>query len=211
MVSGEAGTLAKLFPQEHIPNILNSVLEASSTLRKKTDRDREDSITRRLCARLVRIPTFRDGPLNIHPKQEILFSDLDANNAAGEIDILVSCGHGFEVYFALEAKRLRVRYPNGRLKSGNSEYVKDGMMRFVTGKYAPFMKASAMLGYVFDGQIVKARSGVDRAIQSKAVELKLKPPKQLTKSSILPKNVTHETYHDLGTRSFTIHHIFLAV
>ena len=38
----------------------------------------------------------------------------------------------FEVYFAIEAKRLRVTFPS-RFFSGGTEYVKDGMMRFITG------------------------------------------------------------------------------
>jgi hypothetical protein len=75
-------------------------------------------------------------------------------------------------------------------------------MRFVTGQYAPFMEAGAMLGYVFDGETDKARSGVDRYVKSKAKELKLKSPKRLMRSQILPNKPIDETRHDLGKRSF---------
>ncbi len=210
-MGGEASEFKRLFPPKHIPIILRSILQAGDSLRKKTERDKEDWLTRRLCARLIRIPVFRDGPLNIHPQQEILSSDPDADACAGRIDILVSCGLGHEVYFALEAKRMRVRSAAGRLFTGNHEYVKDGMMRFVAGQYAPFMRAGGMLGYVYDGKTDKARAGVDRAVRGKAKELELAHPRRLAQSRILLDAAVAETTHELKNRPFTIHHIFLSV
>ena len=84
-------------------------------------------------------------------------------------------------------------------------------MRFVTGQYARFMKAGAMLGYVFDNDIKKARAGVAGYIVKKDKELKLVSSKKLERSSILPDKQIYETQHDLEKRSFIIHHIFLAV
>ena len=210
-MGSEDGALRQLFPQGHIPVVLSSILQAGGTLRKKSDTEFEDRITIRLCKELVRIPVFRDGPLDIRPQTGILSLNPDADKLGGSTDFLVSCGRGHEVYFALEAKRLRVRSSSGRLVSGNDEYVKNGIMRFVTGQYAPFMEASAMLGYVYDGETDKARSGIDRYIKSKATELKLKSPKRLMRSSILPDMLVDETRHDLKKRSFTIYHIFFAV
>jgi len=210
-MSTEARTFRKLFPRKHIPTILAAVLEAAATLRKKTDRDREDWITRRLYKRLIQIPAFRDGPLDIALKPELVYTSMDADKAEGELDLRVSCSRGAEVYFALEAKRLRVHHQDGRLDLGNGEYVDDGMIRFITGKYAPFMKASAMLGYVYDGMTEKARSDVDRIVRKRAIDLYLKHPKQLKRSRILPDGSVHQTCHVLTNRSFTIYHIFLAI
>lgn len=211
MTHKETGAYRQLFPQNQIPIILSSVFEASITLRKKKFDDREDWITRRLYSRLVRIPVYRDSALSIHLKPEIVSQDMDANTPAGEIDLLVSCSYGYEIYFAIEAKRLRVLLHSGRMFLGNTEYVKDGMMRFVTEQYAPLMEASAMLGYVFDGNIDKARFGIDRTIQDKAEELRLKSPGRLIPSRILPDKPVDETIHDLGERSFTLYHVFIAV
>lgn len=209
----EARVFRKLFPTGYIPIILKSVLQAGSTLRKKTSTDREDWITRRLYSRLVQMPEFRDGPFDIALKPEIVSPSTDANTPKGELDLRVSCGYGAEVYFALEAKRLRVCYPDGRIDSGSKGYIEDGMMRFVIGKYAPFMKSSAMLGYVFDGQIGEARVDIDKAIQKRSAKLKIKAPKGLIQSTILPghQNQIDETCHALSKRSFKIYHIFLAV
>lgn len=210
-MGNEARAFRQLFPQRHIPVVLSSVLQAGGTLRKKSDTEFEDRITIQLCKELVRIPVFRDGPLDIRPQTGILSSDPDEDKLDGSTDFLVSCGLGHEVYFVLEAKRLRVRSSNGRLDSGNDKYINNGMMRFVAGQYAPFMEASAMIGYVYDGETDNARSGIDRYIKSKAKKLKLKSPKRLMRSSILPDKPIDETRHDLKKRSFTIYHIFLAV
>lgn len=207
----EARAYKKLFPQEHIPTILFSLHKAGTAVRKKTETDREDWITRRLYKKLISIYPYRDGPLDARLQPEIPFTYTDSNYPAGRIDILVSCGKGAEVYFAIEAKRLRYRSSKDEIISGSRDYVMDGMMRFISGQYAPYMKAGAMLGYVFDGKTGEARSGIDKAVQNKAVELRLNPPRQLTKSTVLPNRSVDETNHALAKRSFTIYHIFLAV
>ena len=207
-----AKPFGKLFPQKYIPVILAAVLEVGSTLRKKTATDREDWLTKRLHKRLIAVPIFRDGPLDINLQPEIPPSDPESNSSKGRLDLRVSCGHGYEVYFVLEAKRLRVQSSSsGKIVPGDGDYVTDGMMRFVTGQYAPYMRASAMLGYVFDGKTNNARSDIDKAVQNRAVELKLKHPQRLKPSAIIPSSPVDETCHDLGEHSFTIYHVFLAV
>jgi hypothetical protein len=210
-MAGEVRPFRVLFPQRHVPIILISIFQAGKTLRKKTANDLEDWISRRLYWRLIRIYPFRDGPLDIRLQPEIVSVDYDENAPAGKIDFVVSCGLGAEIYFAIEAKRLRVRSTSGKMDAGNDNYVNDGMMRFVSGQYAPFMKTGAMLGYVYDRDINKARSGVAGYIKSRGKELKLTSPKQLTRASILPDKVIYETRHRLKKRSFLIYHIFLAV
>jgi len=210
-MAGEVREFRVLFPQRHIPIILISILQAGKTLRKKSPNEIENRLTRRFCIKLNQIQIFRDGPLSIHPQQEILSSDPDKDTPEGYIDILVSCEFGSEVYFAIEAKRLRVRSASGKMDAGNDDYVNDGMMRFVSGQYAPFMKTGAMLGYVYDKDINKARSGVAGYIKSRVKELKLISPKQLTKASIVPDKPIYETRHGLKKRTFFIYHIFLSV
>jgi hypothetical protein len=210
-MAGEVRPFRVLFPKRHIPIILISILQAGENLRKKTANDLEDWISRRLYWRLIRIYPFRDGPLDIRLQPEIVSIDSDENAPAGKIDFIVSCGLGAEKYFAIEAKRLRVRSTSGKMDAGNDDYVNDGMMRFVSGQYAPFMKTGAMLGYVYDRDIKKARSGVAGYIKSRGKELKLTSPKQLTRASILPGKAIYETRHGLNKRSFLIYHIFLAV
>ncbi len=213
MSGGEARAYKQLFPTKHIPIVLFSILQVGSTIRKKTENDREDWITRRLHRELIRIPEFRDGPLDIRPQPEIPSVNPDIDTPAGKIDLLVSCGLGHEVYFAIEAKRLRFCSPGGKkVSSGSHQYVMEGMMRFVRGQYAPHMEAGAMLGYVFDGNVREARSSVGRSVQNKAMALKLAHSKAgLMPSPILSGAAVDETRHDLTPRPFTIYHVFIAV
>jgi hypothetical protein len=210
-MAGEVRPFRVLFPQRHVPIILISIFQAGKTLRKKTANDLEDWISRRLYWRLIRIYPFRDGPLDIRLQPEIVSVDSDENTPVGKIDFVVSCGLGAEIYFAIEAKRLRVRSTSGKMDAGNDDYVNDGMMRFVSGQYAPFMKTGAMLGYVYDRDIKKARTGVAGYIKSRGKELKLTSPKPLTRASLLPDKAIYETRHSLKKRPFLIYHIFLAV
>ena len=210
-MAGEVKAFRVLFPQRHVQIILISIFQAGKTLRKKSPTEIENRLTRRLCIKLNQIQIFRDGPLSIHPQQEILSSDPDKDTPEGYIDILVSCEFGSGVYFAIEAKRLRVRSTSGKMDAGNDDYVNDGMMRFVTGQYAPFMKTGAMLGYVYDRDINKARSGVAGYIKSRGKELKLTSPKKLTQATILPDKAIYETRHGLKKRPFIIYHMFFLV
>lgn len=206
------GTYERLFPQLHIPIILLLILQAGKKIRKQTATDHEDWLTTRLYRQLIHEPLFRDGPLQIYLQPDIVDSDADPeiNTPEGRLDLQVSCGLGYEVYFAIEAKRLRVSLPSG-LFSGGREYVKNGMMRFVTGQYAPLMQAGAMLGYVYDAKIENARADIDRQIQKMEKKLRIKEPKRLVLSSIVPKQRIDETNHDLNRRPFTIFHLFLNV
>ncbi len=210
-MAGDVTAFRTLFPKKHIPIILISIFQAGKTLRKKSPTEIENRLTRRLCVKLNQLPIFRDGPLSIHPQQEILSSDPDKDTPEGYIDILVSCEFGSEVYFAIEAKCLRVRSTSGKMDAGNDDYVNAGMMRFVTGQYAPFMKTGAMLGYVYDGETKKARTGVANYIKRRVKELKLISPKKMNRASLEPGMPIYETRHLLGKRSFTIYHLFLAV
>lgn len=85
------------------------------------------------------------------------------------------------------------------------------MMRFVKGQYAPRMKAGGMLGYVFDGEIDKARTSINKSVRNKRIVLRLLPPEQLTRSAILTEMQIDETGHDLVERLFTIYHVLVAV
>lgn len=206
------GVYERLFPQKRIPVILRLILQVGKKLRKQSETDREDWLTTRLYRQLIREPSFRDGPMQIHLQPDIVNSEVDpdTNTVEGRLDLQVSCGHGAEVYFAVEAKRLRVSLPSGFF-SGSREYITEGMMRFVTGQYAPFMQAGAMLGYVYDGNRKNARADIDRLVLKHERELKLKEPKKLVPSTLILHQCIDETKHDLRNRSFTVYHIFLSV
>lgn len=212
MTGFPCGDFRQLFPRRYIPSILLLIFKVGKNIRKQTEVEREDSLTTRLHRRLIQEPLFRDGPLQVNLQPDIVKSDSDPekDTPEGRLDLQVCCGLGYEVYFAIEAKRLRVSLPSGLFK-GSYEYVYDGMMRYISGKYAPFMQAGAMLGYVYDGDTQTARKDIDRQIQKKEKELRLVEPKKLAQSSIFSLYPIDETRHDLENRLFTIYHLFLGL
>lgn len=200
-----------LFPTEEIPRILDTILIHAETLKKMHEMEREDSLTNRLYKLLRKDKLFRAAPyfpFREHP----IFDDSNKEGQSGRIDINFICLPGDETYFAIEAKRLHVTFPSGR-QSLVSEYVAgdQGMMCFITGKYSRFQQAAAMLGYVFDGNVVEAGDAIAKSVCKHAGRIKLDPPHRMQNSSILPgKNVT-ETRHHLDSRIFTIYHLLISV
>jgi hypothetical protein len=121
---------------------------------------------------------------------------------------------GDEVYFAIEAKRMHVTDQNGKWYSLIREYVSgdQGMMCFVTSKYSSAQRGSAMLGYVFDGDINRAREGISKAIESNRTKLKLAGENGLAESSVVKRSErVDESRHQFGKRPFTIYHLLVPV
>ena len=90
----------------------------------------------------------------------------------GEVDMAVLLDQGRHRYLAYECKRLNVPR-NGGTRSLATEYVTEGVSRFVTGKYAAGLPVGCMLGYVLDGDAAVARAKVLAAIRAKQHDLGL--------------------------------------
>jgi hypothetical protein len=88
-----------------------------------------------------------------------------AKYSKGKIDLGILMDWERERYLAYECKRLNVIYGGGR-SSLATEYVKEGMMRFMTEQYAEALPVGCMLGYVIDGDILFAQSQLDAAIRA---------------------------------------------
>ena len=87
----------------------------------------EEHLTGQICKRLRPLRRYREGPLEFH--QESNLPDMN-----GRADIRITCGQGIDTDFIVEAKRLFLKRPNGRLNSLVAAYTgEEGMMRFVTG------------------------------------------------------------------------------
>jgi len=69
-----------------------------------------------------------------------------------------------------------------------------------------------MLGYVFDGDIEKARTSIAASIEANREKLKSAPPFKLVLSSVLPGDSrVSQTIHALAHGDFVIYHLFVAV
>ncbi|MGO9528685.1 MAG: hypothetical protein ACLP0A_14055 [Verrucomicrobiia bacterium] len=211
------------FPDTEIPYILGAVLRCSTNLKKVDACEHENRLTVRLAKLLLRDAMILTRP--VHLDLEAWEIGVEKTELLGRLDLryLYSTGvsHPWPC-FALEAKRLHVTFPRGGWKSLVSEYVttntekpveeEQGMMCFVTGRYSGGLRAGAMVGYVYDGEVDRARTAVREAILEHAAKLKLSQSEQIKISAVMPDEFRiTESVHVLPSGTFTIYHVLFGV
>ena len=131
----------------------------------------------------------------------------------GRLDIAFNlCVPREEIYFCLEGKRLNV-VKDGTKRAYASEYVRHGMMRFITAQYSRAVHQGGMIGYVLDQDIMNAISNVTANIQAQCTALRMESPGSLVDSEVFRcdqrvRETHHQREHDNCT--FRIHHLFMA-
>ena len=88
------------------------------------------------------------------------------------IDIAMIMHNDRSRYLAYECKKLNVQYQGARRSQAGS-YVEDGMMRFVTGKYAKGLPVACMIGYVMDGDLSFAYARIKATVGENRTALRL--------------------------------------
>jgi hypothetical protein len=197
-----------------VPQIINLVWETWASLSPPAPNELEDVTTRRLCSALQKVPNRDLYRFRISIQNVILSSDSDAITGRQDLSFLPFVADD-EIYFCLECKRVRARATEGEaIRAGYSEYVTQGMLRFVRGQYSAAVRQGGMLGYVLDGDIHRAIQGVKSSVDKHRTELRLDPPTaSLDASSIRPEHPQFkETRHlrfDDGDGLFVLHHLFV--
>lgn len=88
----------------------------------------------------------------------------------GKIDMVVLFDDDRYHYVAYECKRLNVVH-DGRRRSLATQYVMDGLRRFITEQYAEGLPLGCMLGYVLDGDVPFARRSIIDAMRRRSQEV----------------------------------------
>jgi hypothetical protein len=210
MTVGDPRLWRPLFPGELIPQILDLVCETWRRFDKPAADEREWRITRRFKHALKREKDYRMLPVRI--ERELAEDDPESGDELGRIDLKFNPADSAleEVYFAFECKRLYALV-SGAIRALAGEYVSEGMMRFVEGRYASRMQDGGMIGYVLDGTSERARLQVAVAIASSASKLLLSPGTGLDASVLRPANADLRLTSHVGPRAggFRLHHVFL--
>jgi hypothetical protein len=112
--------------------------------------------------------------MHIDCQQEHLrLTDAGVAQVGGYLDISILFFIGkSRPYLAVECKRLNVTGTDGYCRSLATEYVEEGMMRFVTEQYASEWPLGGMIGYVMDGDVASAYSSVRGRIEERASDLR---------------------------------------
>ena len=210
-VAGNPAQWDDLFEQDLIPAVLALVKAAWDQLEKPGQDAREDDISKRLYVALVN-GKDRNTHAFLIRYQDVEVDD-DLSKETGRKDIVFFPSLFDEpIYFCLEAKRLNALV-SGQRKSLADEYVKEGMQRFVDGKYSRHVRHGGMLGYVLDGDIDRAITNVSNCIRLHQAALRMEAPAELLRSASGPTIPTHdETRHRRPHEEimFCLHHLFVA-
>jgi hypothetical protein len=215
-MSHDAAQWIPLFPEEEVPFILAAVLRSGSRLKKLHAIEMENHLTDRLRDLLDRDPGLRARPVELFREVPLYDRKRARQKQLGRTDLMFLYSTGTRKpwpYFVIESKRLHVTFSSG-WASLVTEYVTShqGMMCFIEGRYSTDLASGGMLGYVFDGQVEKARDSVRTSIESNHRQLRCGTVPALVPSSILSDlSWVSQSIHSLSQRVFTIYHLFLPV
>lgn len=194
-----------------VPEILKLVIASWNEMPSPSPDETEDIITTALCRALRENRTARELMFQIHTQ----YVELDPvpGEDFGRLDIVfIPCVPREDIYFCLESKRLNV-VKDGETRAYASEYVKLGMLRFVTGQYSKSVAHGGMIAYVLDGDVSRAMGNVEANIQKQCSELCMTVPRGFLPSAALKdESCARETHHHRihEARVFCIHHLFMA-
>jgi hypothetical protein len=205
VVPGDQGRWAALFPDTFIPKIIQLVLDSWEYFEYQGQL-KEVPITQRFCACLRNQKNRSKTPLSIFSES----SELNAKgDMIGRIDLRFSYGCREEVYFSLECKRLRVRFPS-RFDTLAGKYVTEGMNRYFNGQYAVGLDKGGMLGYVMDSDVGAAIQDVKGAIEKRRSDLYIEENDSFRKCSCVDSDQVKETHHHKDPRKpFIVYHVFV--
>ncbi|MFH1747236.1 MAG: hypothetical protein ABIG44_09365 [Planctomycetota bacterium] len=206
--------------EQMLPQLLRLTIDTWRALPGRLGSDREDDITNALCSALRANRTVRQLPFYVDTQMVEL--DPAAGQDLGRLDIAfrptgLSGPPNESLYFCLECKRLNVPM-NGRIRTYASEYVRHGMIRFVSGQYSRAVRHGGMLGYVLDSKVQAAINSIATIVQRQCTLLGMDPPGKLQLSSKVPlswivadrvdaRETHHRRKHD--SAFFLIHHLFV--
>jgi hypothetical protein len=195
MIVGDSADWDDFFHQNLIPAVLSLIISAWDRMEKPRQTAHEDEISVKLYAALISGKDRQQHMFLI--RYQDLEVDTDLVKVTGRKDIgffpSVSDEH---IYFCLEAKRLNALV-SGVRRSLADEYVKEGMQRFVDGKYSRFVRHGGMLGYVLDGQVARAVKNVEANIRVRAKELGMAHPGRFLPSSVRSGDSSAKETHRL--------------
>ncbi|RJR30584.1 MAG: hypothetical protein C4576_33120 [Desulfobacteraceae bacterium] len=210
MTAGDPSYWDDFFQQDLLPSVFSHIILTWEQMPKPGPSDLEDAISLKLYSALIKGKDRNAHAFSIHYQDVEV--DTDLAKETGRKDIVFLPSHQEEIYLCVEAKRLNALV-SGMRRSLAGEYVKDGMQRFVDGKYGRFVRHGAMLAYVLDGDTDRAMRNVEKNISKRVVELRMEKNGGFVASTVRPKDPrAKETRHHRAYEKavFRIHHLFVS-
>jgi len=209
MTAGDTAYWDDLFVERLIPSALGLVLDAWDRIARPAGDEHEDVTSVHLYSAMKTGKDRQRHPFLI--RYQDVEVDTDLGKATGRKDIVFFPANEEDIYFCLEAKRLNALVAGVR-RSLAYEYVREGMQRFVDGKYSRHVRHGGMLGYVLDNDVDRAMDKVATAIHLHHQQLGMESPGEMRASGVRPGDPhAKETHHKRQTdvALFRIHHLFV--
>ncbi len=205
--------------------VLEITVEAHQNMRRDKIAQRgweEDIFTALLVTKYIR-PIVRKHPLSlvVEPQTpvyseamtEAMKSGQISPKEAPQIDIKVIMPRWDynEVYFAWECKLVGDKRSNREYARLISEYVTEGIFRFIDGKYSSEVDDAGMLGYVLEGDVSNIVSDINESMLSSKRRRQLAASDHLIPDTPLNINDTYRSQHHRKKDSSKIRlkHLFL--
>lgn len=209
MIAGDASEWDGFVTTGGVASILALALDAWANIASVDEDELEEHVSIRLYSRMVNAQDRQAHRFLI--RYEDVEVDTDLAKETGRKDIVFFPCHDGTIYYCLEAKRLNVRV-SGIMKSLADEYVKEGMQRFVTGKYSRHVQHGGMIGYVLDGDVERAMKNVLNNIRQHHADLGMAPPGEWQECVHRPgDSQTRESQHQRvrPAKAISIQHLFV--
>jgi hypothetical protein len=132
-------------------------------------------------------------------------SSPNSHKPEGRIDIKIIYSFNENEYFGIECKRV-----TSKNKKLAEKYIKDGMMRFVNGKYSHGHDYAAMLGFVIDANITRCINLIQNYLNS-TQEICLEEDWTVEKRFGTKQDIYRTRHLQNGQNSMSILHLFLVV
>ena len=160
----------------------------------------EDKITRELCVR-IQVHIQENGINSIPVHQYPIFPKIPKRGRAPTIDFVFRRGYEESSYLSFECKIL-----NCHDSSSVAAYIDEGIMRFISGKYASNEKIGGMVGYLINEKIDNCVEKINEKVEQKISKFDC-----LVKSSVsMDFDGIYESNHSrVHLNAILIYHIFM--
>ncbi len=220
--AGDANRFGKLTWGDFVQCVLELTVEAYQTMCRENiaQRDWEENVfTLQLGEDYLRPIAFdHEFPLIVDVRKKVhtprMKAGQQATIEAQEIDMSLfgTWERDYhEKYFVWEAKKIGDKRVNPEYSRLNSEYVNEGIYRFIRGEYAGNLNDAGMLGYVLAGRV----PNIVRDINACMGNIRKNPP--LPQSDHLQEASSVGDFEDIYRSNHTridhtairLHHLFL--
>ena len=148
-----------------------------------------------------RLATFRI----IH--EAVTRSESGIPKPDGRIDMMITYSNDEDEFFGMECKRI-----DDSSNDLTREYVDQGVMRFVVGKYSPNHDWGAMIGFVSDGMLKNCVNRVKKQLDKTKKQTHMKTGWDVEERFRIIQNLFRTQHHQpQQNNQITILHLFLSI